>query len=150
MKKTAPFIIFLLVLSCLSGYFMSKASLVGRVGISLFYKQYSFLKTWWQGALVVFVAFMIIFLLQGIGQKKLPQAKAILLHVIMIAIALTGLYFTYSDFRQITTHRWLGERFHIGGYLFWTGWIFISLYYIFRKKTEALPIPIEPETVQNP
>lgn len=149
MKKTAPFIIFLLILSCLSGYFMSKASLVGRVGISLFYKQYTFLKTWWQGALVVFGTLMILFFLQGIVQRKLTSAKAVLLHVVMIVISLTGLYFTYSDFRHTTTHRWLGERFHIGGYLFWTGWIFISLYYIFRKKTEILTPPIETETIQN-
>ena len=54
-------LIFLLaILSTVSGYLLSKASLVGRIGINLFYKEYKFLKVWWQGALVVFIVLLIL------------------------------------------------------------------------------------------
>jgi hypothetical protein len=31
----------------------------------------------------------------------------------------------------------LGERFHLGGYLFWIGWILISAYYLSKKREVA-------------
>ena len=46
---------------------------------------------------------------------------------ISVLIALVGLYFTYNDFRHTLSHRWLGERFHLGAYLFWIVWIAISV-----------------------
>ena len=138
MKRTALFLSLLAVLSIISGYLLSNASLVGKVGISVFYKQYQFLKTWWQGALIVFAVLLIFFLVQGFAEKKLIKTKANLLHVSMILLALTGLYFTYYDFRHTTTHRLLGERFHIGAYLFWIDWIIISLFYLTQKKPETI------------
>jgi hypothetical protein len=137
-KRTALFLSLLAVLSIISGYLLSNASLVGKVGISVFYKQYQFLKTWWQGALIVFAVLLIFFLVQGFAEKKLIKTKANLLHVSMILLALTGLYFTYYDFRHTTTHRLLGERFHIGAYLFWIDWIIISLFYLTQKKPETI------------
>ena len=138
MKRTALFLSLLAVLSIISGYLLSNASLVGKVGISVFYKQYQFLKTWWQGALIVFAVLLIFFLVQGFAEKKLIKTRANLLHVSMILLALTGLYFTYYDFRHTTTHRLLGERFHIGAYLFWIDWIIISLFYLTQKKPETI------------
>jgi hypothetical protein len=137
-KRTALFLSLLAVLSIISGYLLSNASLVGKVGISVFYKQYQFLKTWWQGALIVFAVLLIFFLVQGFAEKKLIKTRANLLHVSMILLALTGLYFTYYDFRHTTTHRLLGERFHIGAYLFWIDWIIISLFYLTQKKPETI------------
>jgi hypothetical protein len=55
-----------------------------------------------------------------------------------LVLALIGLYFTYQDFRHNTAHRWLGERFHLGGYLFWIGWMAISVFYLI-KKGPAVP-----------
>lgn len=136
MKKTAPFILLLAALAALSGYLLSKSSLVGKAGISLFYKEYRFLKTWWQGALVIFVVLIILFMLQGIAEKKLAKTKANILHISMIVLALVGLYFTYSDFRHTLSHRLLGERFHIGAYLFWIDWILVSLFYITKKPPQ--------------
>jgi len=135
-KKTAPFILLLAALAALSGYLLSKASLVGKAGISLFYKEYRFLKTWWQGALVIFVVLIILFVLQGIAEKKLAKTKANILHISMIVLALVGLYFTYSDFRHTLSHRLLGERFHIGAYLFWIDWMLVSLFYITKKPPQ--------------
>ena len=137
--KRRYFVLLLLVLSVLCGYLLSKASLVGRVGISLFYKQYSFLKVWWQGGLLVFVVWLLLFFLQGWLRKKVQEKQAKLVHLGAILLALVGLFFTYQDFQHNTTHRWLGERFHLGGYLFWIGWIGISVFYLTEKKQEVLP-----------
>ena len=134
MKRNSLFITFLFLLAALGGYLLSKASLVGRVGISLFYREYQFLKTWWQGGLVVFVVWMIFFLLQGLVQRKKPANVTRLVHTGAILFALAGLFLTYRDFRHTTSHRWLGERFHLGGYLFWLGWIAISIFYLTEKK----------------
>lgn len=142
MKCKSLLLVLLITLAGISGYLLSKASLVGRVGINLFYKEYKFLKVWWQGALLVFAVWMMLFLLQGLAQRKLKPLIARLIQVDAIIIALVGLYFTYSDFRHTTSHRWLGERFHIGGYLFWVGWIIISVFYLTeRKKADVLTLP---------
>jgi hypothetical protein len=124
----------LLLLAALSGFLLSKPSMVGRIGINLFYKQYRFLHVWWHGALLVFVVWMIFLFVQGFAQKKLKTNQAIIVHCCMIFLALIGLYFTYRDFRDTTTHRWLKERFHIGAYLFWSGWILVSVFYLLQKK----------------
>lgn len=138
MKFYIRFIGFLAALSVLCGVLLSRASLVGRVGISLFYKQYRFLKTWWQGALTVFAVLLVLFLLQYWATRKLQRRKANALHACLIILAAAGLYFTYYDFRHTLSHRWLGERFHLGAYLFWLGWMAISFFFIFKKNTVLL------------
>jgi hypothetical protein len=139
MKGIAYLVLILLVLAGIAGYVLSKASLVGRVGISLFYRQYKFLKVWWQGGLLVFIIWMILFFLQGWVQRRLSPKAFKLIQVAAIVFALTGLYFTYQDFRHTTSHRWLGERFHLGGYLFWLGWIIISVFYLTENRKSILP-----------
>ena len=139
MKRRLSLLLFLFVLACMSGYLLSKASLVGRVGISLFYKQYKLLKVWWQGGLLVFAVWMILFFLQGLAQKKLTPATARMIHLGAIVAALVGLFFTYQDFRNNLSHRLLGERFHLGGYLFWLGWIIVSLFFLLRKEEPLMP-----------
>jgi hydrogenase-4 membrane subunit HyfE len=77
----------------------------------------------------------------------LSKQRAIIVHVVFILLALVGLYFTYSDFQHTTTHRWLKERFHIGAYLFWLGWIIISVFCMIQKRkrisSEMNPMVIE-------
>ena len=138
MKRKSLLVLFLLLLSGIAGSVLSRASLVGRVGISLFYRQYKFLKVWWQAGLLVFAVWMMLFFLQGWVQRKLSPTASKLIQRAAIAAALIGLYFTYQDFRHTTSHRWLGERFHLGGYLFWIGWMLISLFYLFDKKQEQI------------
>ncbi len=144
MKRTSLLVISLLALSGIAGYVLSKASLVGRVGISLFYRQYKFLKVWWQGGLLIFAVWMLLFFLQGLVQRKLSAKTSTLIQMGAIVAALVGLYLTYQDFRHTLSHRWLGERFHLGGYLFWVGWIIISVFYLTEKRktqfsTELFP-----------
>jgi hypothetical protein len=63
-----------------------------------------------------------------------------------LIVAIVGLYFTYRDFQYYYAHRWLKEKFHLGGYLFWIGWIGISLFFLFSRQ-EAPPanehLPLE-------
>lgn len=138
-KRISLLVVFLAALACLSGYLMSKASFIGRLGMTYVYKEYRFLKTWWQGALTVFVVWMILLIIQVIVEKKLSKAKATFVHVLFILLALVGLYFTYSDFQHTTSHRWLKEKFHIGAYLFWLGWIIISAFCIVQKRAIIIP-----------
>lgn len=123
----------LFFLSCISGYLLSKASLVGKTGINLFYKEYKFLKTPWQGALLVFIVLILLLFLQGMVQKRLGIKTARAIQFFLLLVAIAGLYFTYLDFREVLSHKLLGERFHIGAYLFWIGWMIVSLFYLFQK-----------------
>lgn len=113
---------------------MSKASWVGRLGMSLFYKQYNFLKIWWQGALLIFALLMILFTMQSIIQKRLNTGISRTIQAMILIVATGGLYLSYHDFRHNFSHKLLGERFHIGVYLFWIGWIIICLYHLFSRK----------------
>jgi hydrogenase-4 membrane subunit HyfE len=133
-KRNTLLISLLLFLSLTTGWLFSKASFAGRAGISIFYKEYRFLKIWWQGALAVFAVLVMLWLLQGVAQRKLSASRSRLLHTGMVLFCLAGLYFTYYDFRHTTTHRLLGERFHSGAYLFWISWIIISLFYLTQKR----------------
>ena len=137
-KRVSLLVVVLAALAWLSGYLMSKASFVGRLGMTYIYQEYRFLKTWWKGALVVFFVWMIVLAIQAIAEKKLPKTKATVVHVTFILLALLGLYLTYSDFQNTTSHRWLKEKFHIGAYLFWLGWIIISAFSIVQKKEDIV------------
>jgi hypothetical protein len=137
MKRTSFLLFILLILSAISGYLLSKASLIGRAGISFFYKEYQFLKVWWQGALVVFGVLLLLVFIQGAVQRKTARGTANFIHVLCILLALAGLYFTYNDFRHDLSHRLLGERFHLGAYLFWLGWIIVSMFYLAQRKIPA-------------
>jgi cell division protein FtsW (lipid II flippase) len=145
-KRISLLVVFLAALATLSGYLMSKASFIGRLGMTYVYKEYRFLKTWWKGALAVFVVWIILLIIQAIVERKLSKQKATIIHIAFILLALIGLYFTYSDFQHTTSHRWLKERFHIGAYLFWLGWIIISVFSLVQKQPE-LPVT---ETMSEP
>ncbi len=146
LKRTIYLLVFLAALSLLSGYLMSKASWVGKLGISLFYKQYNFLKIWWQGALIVFAGLLILFIITALAQKTLKPLSATVANIASFLLALGGMYFTYTDFRHDISHRLLGEPFHIGVYLFWIGWISISLFYLFSKKKLVETFPKDPSS----
>jgi len=134
MRRSASLTLFLALLSVVCGYMFSNASWIGRVGMTLFYQEYEFLKVWWKGALLVFAAFIFLYALQSLVQRMTSFVVARTVHIFALIAALTGLYFTYDDFRHTLSHRWLGERFHIGAYLFWIGWMIISLYLLLSKS----------------
>jgi len=135
--KNTGIILFILSTSIISGYLLSKASIIGKAGMSLFYQEYNFLKTWWKGALLMLTALLILYIIQGIVQRQYPPVKAKAIYIITCVISVIGLYFTYNDFRHTLSHRLLGERFHLGVYLFWLGWLGISFFYLTNLKREA-------------
>lgn len=137
MKKNTGIILFILSTSIISGYLMSKASMIGKAGMSLFYREYNFLKTWWKGALLMLAALGLLYIIQEVTLRKYPPAKARVIYIITCVISVIGLYFTYNDFRHTLSHRLLGERFHLGVYLFWLGWLGISFFYLVNLKPEA-------------
>jgi hypothetical protein len=83
-------------------------------------------------------------------QKKLPRAIAVRVHVFACVLALAGLYFTYIDFRNTLSHHMLGERFHLGAYLFWLGWLVISAFFILEKPPVQLNLPPVNQPDENP
>ena len=140
MKRTVLFLLLLAMLSVASGMLMSKASWIGRVGMTFFYKEYNLLKIWWQGAMAVFIVMLVLFLLHTAIQKALPSMTARLLHIVILFIVAAGLYFTYDDFSSNLSHRLLGWRFHYGFYLGWIGWGMICLFFAFKRRTTTTTI----------
>ena len=134
MKRTVFFLAFLAALSAVSGFLMSKASWLGRVGMTFFYKEYNLLKIWWQGAAAVFIFMLLLFMGHTLIQRTLPKITARLLHILALMTAITALYFTYDDFNTDLSHRLLGRRFHYGFYLVWIEWILMCLFFAFTKK----------------
>ena len=142
MRRSLPFILYLAVLSLLSGVLMSEMSWIGRVGISLIHHEYRFLKVWYEGAAVIFVILLAFFVLQQMLQRRMPPATARVAHIIAIVLALLGLWATYHDFRSDFTHRILHERFHLGVFLFWFGWISISLFFLTERRRDEVKVPL--------
>jgi len=145
--KTNVLIIAILALfSFIAGYLLSAISWVGRTGINLFYTEYKFLKVWWKGAGLVFIVWVILYGLQSYMKSRSNRSTFTLTYSILLIVAVAGLYFSYSDFRHTISHRWLGERFHLGVYLFWLGWIGISIYGLATNKNAA-PLEMSPENI---
>lgn len=136
MKRLVPVIFFLAALSALAGYLMAGMSFFGRLGVSLFYKQYGFMKVWWQAALVVFGVLMILLITHAVIHRLSSRKSSIWVNVIAILFAISGLVFNFYDFQHDWQHNWAGERFHMGFYLFWVGWIGIGLYFLTMKKQQ--------------
>lgn len=135
MKRNYLLLLFILIcLSVLSGNLTAGVSLIGKIGISFFYKQFSFFQSWWQSALVCFALMLIIGIILYLIDKALNGVKRKTVLILFFLIFLAGLYFTFRDFRTDLSHRWLGERFHVGIYLYWTGFGIISLFFALTDK----------------
>jgi len=136
--KYLMLLVILLLLSSISGYLMSKPSLVGRVGIDLFYREYRFLSVWWKGALSVFIVLFLLTLIQGMIHFRVRKGRSVLFQVLFLLLAVGGFIITYMDFHSDRTHRWLRDRFHIGVYLFWCGWALVSIFYLLSPKKRLI------------
>lgn len=98
--------------------------------------------------MIVFGGLLVLLIISALARKTLNPLSAIIANIISLLLALGGLYFTYKDFRHDISHRLLGEPFHIGVYLFWIGWISISLVYLFSKKKAVETFPKDPGDVK--
>src|SRR5688572_7188496 len=110
-------IVFQAALCGLATHFISKISLIGRIGIATFYQEYQWLrspvKTYLAFFLVQLAVIGLLYWLQrgGLGKTLLRSAVVILL------LAVAGLIWTHYDFMHTYSHRLLKERFHLGFYL---------------------------------
>ena len=136
MRRNIPFILYLALLSALSGWLMSHMSWLGRVGVNLFHKEYKFLKVWYEGGAVVFGVLLVLFIMQYVLDRKLSLRSARMVQIIAFLAAAAGMWATYSDFRTDFTHNILKERFHLGAYLFWVGWMSISLFLLATTRIQ--------------
>ena len=128
----------LLPLAVIIGWTLSKATVIGKVGIHFLHREYSFLNSWWKGALLVWIVWLALeFIHYRIWKRSRPNIN-LAIQTSLIFLAIVGLYFTYLDFKTFS-HGLLGDRFHIGGYLFWIGWCIISLFFIRLRKDEISP-----------
>lgn len=137
MKRNHVLLISLAFFSIIAGYLLSAISLIGRAGISLFHTQYQFLKTWWKGALLVFIVWLALFIIQSVLYKRVSRKTSNIIQTVLLMMAIAGIFFSYTDFRNTLSHRWLGERFHLGVYLFWLGWIAITIFLALQRKPLA-------------
>ncbi|MCD2423153.1 cytochrome d ubiquinol oxidase subunit II [Niabella pedocola] len=124
-----------LLTALLSGILTSGISLVGRVGVNTFYRNYRFFKIWWQAALVCFLLLALVALLLYSIDKKFNGSKRLIFLTGFLFVFLGGLYISYADFRNSLSHRWLGERFHLGIYLYWLGSCITDLFFLLTPRT---------------
>ncbi len=135
MKRNYLLLMFILVcLSLLSGNLTAGVSLIGKIGISFFYQQFSFFQSWWQSSLVCLALMLIVGIVLYFIDRSVSGMKRKVVLIACFLFFLAGLYFTFRDFRTDLAHRWLGERFHVGVYLYWIGFGIISLFFALTEK----------------
>ena len=143
MRRSRFLVLFLLILAVVCGQLLSGMSRFGQFGVSWIYTEYGFLRVWWQAAAVVLAVWLMLHLLHRLAHRFCSRPVFRMIGAISIIAALAGLYATYQDFRSTLTHHWLGERFHIGAYLFWVGWIVIAVFYLQLPKLQVSKKKVE-------
>ncbi|MEO7309359.1 MAG: cytochrome d ubiquinol oxidase subunit II [Chitinophagaceae bacterium] len=127
-----------MALCFVAGWLVSGVSMVGKLGIRFFYKEYTLFRSWWKTGLAFMGVLMIIFGVLWWAQKKMSPSKAKLVAFFTLFAGIAGLIFTYNDFQHTLTHRLLKERFHLGFYMFWLGWLANCGYYLFMGKNTKI------------
>lgn len=117
----------------------------------MFYKQYRFLRSGWKTFLLLFAVQLLLILLLDQVKKRLP-VKANYTAAVFLILAVIGLWGTYYDFQYTFSHRLLKEKFHLGFYLFWLGWMGTCVYYLVVKpaKQDAAIVLAEEAEEQMP
>lgn len=137
MKRNYLLLFFILIgIAVLSGNLTAGMSWVGHIGINFFFKQYGFLKSWWHSALICLGCLLIVGAILFFIDSTLSGIKRKTILLFFFVLFLSGLYFTFRDFRQDLSHRWMGERFHVGIYLYWIGACIISLFFALTEKNK--------------
>lgn len=133
MKRSLLFII-LALLAIISGYLISKVNWIGRLGINLFYDEYKIFKSWPKSTALIGGIYLVLYIVHSIIYKLASKSRSNLFNIICILLAAGGIYYTYYDFRNDFSHHVAGERFHLGFYLSWAGWIVLGLYFLTVKR----------------
>lgn len=143
-KQILLLVIFQALLCLLASYLISKISLIGKIGIAIFYKEYGLLRSMPKTFALFFLLQLLIIFLIGFIHKKYSAKRTIFSAAVIFIIALIGLISTYNNFLHTYSHRLLKERFHLGFYLFWIGMMISCVFFIIisRYKVPAgLPGP---------
>lgn len=149
MKKVINLILLQAVISLISGILFSQMSFVGKIGITVAYREYTILKTWWKAALMVFAIQLALVIFLWFTKRFSTYKTFAIINLIFVILGLIGLLYTFYDFTN-TSHKYMNGKFHMGGYLIWAGW-FISCIYFFFLRVKPKPIlpTVAPPTVHN-
>ena len=127
MRRSASLGFFLIMLSVVVGFLLSTSA-----QDDIIYQEYEFLKEWWIGGLLVFVTLIFLFAVQSVMGRILSRKGALVINIIAILLAIAGWVYTYMlSFREGVPSM---DRFYIGMYLFWAGWMVVSVYLLMSKK----------------
>lgn len=139
------------LLSTISGVLMSQMSFIGKVGITVMYRDYGIFKVWWKTAILLFTVQLALLFVLWLIRKLLSRRLSFAILLLFLLFGLIGAYFTYLDFTT-TSHRVLKTNFHAGGYLVWGSWVLACVYFMvmpIRKKQLHEEI-IGPDEVSMP
>lgn len=131
------------LLCMLATYLVSRISLIGKIGVALFYKEYKIFRSGWKTFLLFFSIQLLIILIQYLLHRRQPRRKAMLASGALLVAGAVGLMITYYDFQHTYSHRLLKERFHLGFYLFWLGWIGSCIFFLVTNNGRPSPGRIE-------
>ena len=138
-QKISILILCQAALCWLAAYLISKISLFGRLGIATVHKEYRLLRSGWKTFLLFFSIQVPLIILLSLIQKNFSRKLMISAATLLLILGVWGLWTTYSDFLHTYTHRLLKERFHLGFYIFWIGWMGTCIFFMvisYRKLTE--------------
>src|SRR5690606_22672865 len=140
MKGLSTVIAIQALLSTISGVLLSQMSFIGKVGISVLYRDYGIFKIWWKTAVLLFAIQLALLLVLWLAKKLLGRRLALAVFLLFLLFGLVGTYFSYLDFTT-TTPRVMKANFHAGIYLFWGTWALACIYFMVvpRSKRQREP-----------
>jgi len=145
MKGLSTLIAVQALLSTISGVLTSQMSFIGKVGISVLYREYGIFKIWWKTAILLFVLQLALVFVLWLVKRLLGRKLAPVVILLFLLFGLTGAYFTYLDFTT-TSHRLMKMNFHAGGYLFWGAWVLACIYFLVVPIKKRQPLEAIDET----
>lgn len=149
MGKNITILVFIqLSLAIISAVLISNMSTLGRIGISLMYKQYTVFKTPWKTTLIIFGIQVCLVLLLAFFKRFTSSKLSHFVSFIFFVIGIIGAYYTYIDFTT-TSHKHMKFYFHFGFYLFWFNWIFSCIFFFFLKGRKNIT-PSTPQDINQP
>jgi hypothetical protein len=139
------------LLCWLDVYLISKISWIGKLGIATVHKEYRLLRSDWKTFLLLFSLQVILIIILIVIRTRRQQKLTTLVASFLLMLGAIGLFLTFRDFIYTYTHRLLKERFHLGFYLFWLGWIGTCIFFLtIKDKKDPALFPLDPNTPTMP
>lgn len=138
-RKINTLILFHSLFTVLQVYLISKISLLGRIGISIAYTEYKFLRSGWKMYLLLMAVQLLVIGSFYYAYSRLARRSFFKVLGAVAVLTLAGLWFTYNDFTHTFSHRLLKEPFHLGFYLFWLGLIATCIFFAVQPPNAESP-----------